>query len=165
MKSKLLGILLTLSALTLAGCASGKMTFTKAGITSDQQMSDSAECWKSAQVAREPDEIAAANAVGALIGGGVAAMATTVIMSSMADDDPKNPYRRSAHLDCMKSKGYAAKGDFYRRAYTTKPKPEYEEDSDDNNGIGMHRLKKKKPTSKSASAAAKNNNITTGSVN
>lgn len=159
-------IMLLAIAAAVTGCASGKLSFQKAGVSQAQLNKDSAGCWNQAQVARQPDDVATAHAIGAFIGGGVAGVAGTMIGHAMTDSDPKNKYRRSAHLDCMQRKGYVGKGSFQPVAYTTKPKIEYEADEDDQNGIGMHhkRRKKRPQQTKSKSVATRSEALTTGSI-
>ncbi len=116
------------AAFVLTACAAGKATFHKAGISPSNQERESAQCWKEAQIAREPEHLTAARTVGSLIGGGVIGLAGVMVSSAMAESDPENIHRRSAHYDCMKRKGYAVPGDFKPVDYTTKPKTEYEQD-------------------------------------
>ena len=118
-----------------AGCAAQKMAFHKAGISTAQLKQDSDTCWREAQPERQTDANAAAIAAGALIGGGLIGVAGTMINQASVDNDKKNVYRRRAHHDCMKRRGYTGKGNFVPVEYTTKPplksieKPENTEDS------------------------------------
>jgi hypothetical protein len=95
--------------LMLQGCAATYETrFSKAGLSTAAQERDSQRCWKDAQKANLPDDVVAARAFGAFIGGGIIAAVTSAAVSESEKADPKNAYRRKAHQDCMVKRGYKA---------------------------------------------------------